>query len=480
MSPSLSTQRKVDLWNAMRLRKTSAEAALSAVKVALAAGSDPNDGYGTWVPLGWAIRHQDINIARALIEAGADINISENGKPLLAMCLLTPQMGDLVEELIARGATANPVILRTAAKRGNEHIVQWALDAGVDPNDLARAREPVLNCWPAKVPLPDGLLQATFKAPLDDKVAIKIVALIARRKNLVLLNYLLDHGQVSPAIKNKLLRAVIESRWKTGLELLLSRQYCDPTQPDAASPSPIAACANWISASPSPKQGLQVLERLLTLGYDLNATHRSPLGQTGSLTVDAFSLLTATKRSVRPALLAFLLDRNVRPVFTGFGAVSTLVHALIRANEWELLRTLPSRFPEVSWEHAKAPGLLATWAQCHGATRDRGEALDIPPEESLAIVQALPGFDLQRRNSKGESGLRTFMQRPGGSGFSKITTLLMRAGLDPFVPDANGVNDLAYVHTLNLPPGLAQGFEAQALQMRTQQSTGTSSTRRRL
>jgi hypothetical protein len=55
----------------MNLRQTCAQSAMTEVLRALAAGANPNDGYGTWIPLGWAIRNKAPEIAVVLIEAGA-------------------------------------------------------------------------------------------------------------------------------------------------------------------------------------------------------------------------------------------------------------------------------------------------------------------------------------------------------------------------------------------------------------------------
>lgn len=466
----------------MRLHSTCPNSAVAALTQALNNGSNANDGYGTWIPLGWAIRHNAPEIAALLIDCGANVNASENGKSLVSLCLLTPGMEKMVEVLVRHGAEPNGSILRVAAKRANETIVQWGLERGVDPNNLDKHREPALNTWPAKTPVPRCLMDATFCKAIPNDAATKIVDMIARRKNLSLLTHFIQHAKVSDEVKYLLLRAVIGAKWRTGLDLMLDTHYCDPRYRSANQPSPITSCAAWISLGKHSKSGLNVLSLLLEHGYDINSTHVSGVHAFEGTTIasDAFLLIAMTKRSARPALLGFLRQHNLRPVFTGNRNTDTLAHALIRCSEWELLRDLPHHYPNIHWEQPGTSSLLSTWAKYHGAERTKGEPLEMAPEESLAIVQSLPGFDLQSRNPQGETGLRTFMQRFGGSHFYKITTLLIQAGLNPFLPDACGVSDLDYAKTLKLAPGLFENFEAQALLHHTERARGGANVVRRL
>lgn len=479
-APTSNTLKKA-LWDAMRIHEKDPVSALVAVKAALASGSNPNDGYGTWIPLGWAIRYQAPDIAMILIDAGAKVDTMENWKSLVSMCLFTPNMEHMAHTLIERGAKPNASILRAAAKRGNEKIVQWALDAGVDPNNLSKSREPALNCWPSKVPLPEGLLRATFKRTIADDAACKLVTQFTRRKNLSLLNYFIEHAKVSMEVKYILLKLTVEAKWRVGLELLLKLRYCDPRYRSETQSSPITSCASWISHGKNPNNGLQVLEQLMDYGYDINSTHRmggSKLPD-APLVVEAFLLLRTTKRLARPALLAFLMEHHLQPLITGAGNTETLAHVLICCNEWELLRELEQAYPGVEWEQAGTTGLLATWARHSGINHSKEDAPDMAPEESLAIVRSLPGFDLQKRNPKGETGLRIFMQRPGGSNFTQMTTYLIQAGLNPFLPDAEGVSDLDYSKTLKLPKGARENLEAVAMLHHTDQATGGAGAARR-
>lgn len=482
MPPKLTpAQHRTELWNAMRL-ENHAEA-VSAIRLAVANGANPNDGYGVWIPLGWAIRNKAIEVARLLVDLGADINVLENRKSLLGMCLASPDLAPLVEFFIDRGAKPSAVVLAIAAKRGNERMVQWSLDAGLDPNNLQPPKAPILTLWPGRKPIPECLLQASFRATLSDATLYPIASLITRRKNLNLLQVFIDRAKgVSQDTRRHLLHLAIEARWKAGLELLLETKYANPLHQIPRWPSLVASFANWINASQNSTPGLKALDRLLRLGCDINATHRL-YQEGGHEGVDAFLLLAQIKATRRAALFSFLRERNLRPVFVASpgGQTKTLAHALIHCQDWELLRQLPALYPGVQWEHEGAPGLLSTWAVMH-APVDRRNRPDpqYPIEDTLAIVQALPGFDLHRRDLVGHSGLRTFLLRPGGHGFSKITTHLLQAGLDPSIEDREGISDLDFVARMNLAPGLREDFQALALQLKTRQSSndGSASVRR--
>ena len=479
MAMSQKTRLKVAIWNAMRLHENNPGHALAAVKAQLAEGSSPNDGYAGWVPLGWAIRNRAPEMACALVEAGADVNALENHKSMLSMCLLTPGMETVVEHLLAHGATPAGSIMASAAKRGNEHLVRWCLASGLLPNDLPRVPLPILCLWPAKKPVPDDLLLASFHPPVSIRAARKFVQLITRRKNLVLLEAFMDQAKPPDEVRHMLLRHAIEARWKTGLERLLTRGYFDPAYRNPVQPSLLVSCATWINAR-NPSPGLKVLANLLDRGHPLVMSKEPVLAQDEPLAVDPYVLLRSTPLA-RAALLDFLHARGLPPFVQASQdapVCQTLAHVLIRCRDWDALRTLSARYPGVAWEHPLAPGLLATWAATLPKDRNATPMAVEEMEASLDIVLSLPGFDLHRCNARGESGLRVFMQRPGGSGFSRITTRLLHAGLDPRRPDHQGISDLDFAATMKLPPGLLEEFQALALHLSTQKSTGSSSARR--
>lgn len=466
MAVSKKTLLKVDLWTALRLGKDDPAASLVAVKKALANGSSPNDGYATWVPLGWAIRNQSKDIARCLIHAGADVNVIENGQRLLSRCLQTAGMEDLAQELIAHGAKPSPAILRVAAKRANEKIVRWALKEGLSPNDLSKSSKPVFAYWPAKKPVPKELIAASFHGPIEDAAAKGLAEVVIRRKNKELLDCIVEHGKVSADTKDEMLKSCLSSAWREGVDRLLAAGLCDPNY-ETRRPSPIVSCAPWISRK-SPRVGLEVLEKLIAHGYSVNSGTHLPSGSPA-----AFTLLRTTKTHARPALLSLLVKHGLNPVATTPQGVHTLAHVLIAGNEWGLLGSLSQVFPGVQWEQEGALGLLATWAKGYKEPGTKptygynpnpvsyGDLID--PEESLDIVMSLPGFDLQRRDASGHTGLRNLMQRTPGMNFERLTTRLIREGLNPALPDNEGVSDLDHLEKIKITPELRASFHAATL-----------------
>lgn len=478
MSASTPNQLKAALWSALRQHETSPVLALAATRAALSNGASPNDGYGTWVPLGWAIRNKAPDLAICLIDAGADINTRENNKSMLGRCLITPGMDRVAKVLIERGVKPTGGILRTAAKCANEPILRWAMEAGVDPNDLNHDQEtrPAILYWPAKTPLPDILVRASLHRPLGKHAGQKIATLVASRKNKALLSEFTTHAIVSEAAKFDLLCACVRSTWAEGVDHLLRIRYCNPQYRDRNHGSILPVCAPWISRK-SSRRGLEVLSKLLDYGYDINAVPDPLPGQNQTPTPDAFLLFRNTSHKSRAALLSFLIDRGMRPVFMQGQVAQTLAHTLIACNEWRLLAALPNRYPAIQWEQDGAPGLLITWALKHAnptekSTSHSNLAPADPPEpftsdESLDIVQSLPGFDWQKRTTQGHSGLRLFMQRRAGANFTQITSRLMSAGISPYVPDSEGLTDIDYLDQVPLARGLRETFLGTALSFAT-------------
>lgn len=446
----------------------------AAVASALQNGSDANAGYGTWTPLGWGIRHREIDICMLLMDAGANINAIENGHSLFSLAIQDPELKPVVARMQRDGVLPNGSILNVAARIANTDIVKWAIEGGADPLMPTARKQPTITVWPVRQDIPTVLLDATFNGLIPDEVAIKIGSMIAKRKNRGLLDVFIRRAMVSDEIKTALFKSVISAKWKAGFDALMSAQYISGCAQREDLHSPIVDCVNWMGDVRHFKSGAKTLETLLRHGYDLNRAYISRKDNTGAvdLTYEPYKMLRLCQNPGRDGLFRFLYQKNISPVFDCGSQFDTLAHTLIACGEWGLLSEINTLYPHVCWEHPKSPSLLCLWAI-------HAEKQDVDPEESLDIVMCLNGFDIQKRSASGESGLRLFMKRPGGKGFTRITHALIAGGINPFEKDPNGVDDVSYCNQMNnLSPALKASFQASAMLHHTRQASSAGGARR--
>ncbi|KAL4924986.1 ankyrin repeat-containing domain protein [Aspergillus undulatus] len=132
---------------------------LDMVRELLCRSADPNDNaLDNGSPLGWAVKGGNVEVAKLLIESGADINLHS---PLATACSI--QRTDLIDLLLEHGADTHGV-LREAAKRGDEEVFNHGLTLGADPNSPNTEKYP------------------------------SMLALAARGGSPSIIKYLLDHG----------------------------------------------------------------------------------------------------------------------------------------------------------------------------------------------------------------------------------------------------------------------------------------------
>jgi hypothetical protein len=96
----------------------------------LAGGANPNEGRFLGAsPLIVALMQKNATAARALMEKGADVKITDPAGSTSLMWAVTTETGDaeLVEELLQRGVDPN------AANKAGETALQWALRRGYTP-----------------------------------------------------------------------------------------------------------------------------------------------------------------------------------------------------------------------------------------------------------------------------------------------------------------------------------------------------------
>lgn len=122
-----------------------------AITAALEAGADVNesDDWGV-TPLWYAARHGHEDAAKLLIARGADVNLTteSSGPPLLGA--IERKNGILVKLLLASGANPNAALktnsaLYLAAKSGCLECAQALVNSGAEVNALNKDREPPIH-----------------------------------------------------------------------------------------------------------------------------------------------------------------------------------------------------------------------------------------------------------------------------------------------------------------------------------------------
>ena len=227
------------------------EGDLETVERLLAEGYDPDVSLDEWTPLMLAAMNQELEIARALIEAGANVNaLSTEYGSALAVAAMTPLYSEENETAIARllvesgtdvdgtnGSSMTPLMF--AAREGKKETVLFLIEAGADVNwQDVRGWSPlkfaVQSGLPDLVSImleagadPNVMEEYPFRTPLHDAVRLGIPEVVS-----LLLdagsepNGLYDGGETLPPIFS----AITEERASI-LGLLLDAG-ANPNYPD--------------------------------------------------------------------------------------------------------------------------------------------------------------------------------------------------------------------------------------------------------
>jgi uncharacterized protein len=136
-------------------------------KVLIDAGADKDDENKNGSPLICAASHGDLDVVQALLAAGADVELTDNPPETALRLAAAFGYPDIVDELLAAGATVNSVI--EAAASGD--MAAWPISELSDVERACALRAAAVN---ERLDVIDHLLAAgtPIDAQVDDKPAI--------------------------------------------------------------------------------------------------------------------------------------------------------------------------------------------------------------------------------------------------------------------------------------------------------------------
>lgn len=470
---------------------------LAGVEAALAGGADPNAGYGGWIPMGRALRHAPAEIVMALVKAGATLDAREQHRSLVGMTAGREDCVGVLQEMLKRGAPASNGALRVAARAGNTGAVIALLKAGAplkcSKPDPHNDRDPPLTLWPERqAPAPELLVSNTFAEALDDELAERMTLAIVNDKNMITLVRFMRLAKISEQAKNTVLFHCVQRAWQEGVDHLLETGYCDATKEDPLKSPVLSAMTHWLNEKRRRGAGWKVLDRLIAYGYSPNLLHRQfslPEQPLKRETPNGFALVRRAGKDIRSKLLRVLATRGMAPVFDTLATPTTVAHLLIDMGEWRLLSQSCRQWPKTCWELPN-DGLLAAWALDHPAKAPNAYPTGDGPEESLELMLNVRGLAPGQRDRQGHSALRSVLRRhhPDERLLSskrahelpvldRLVRRLIGLGLNPFTPDEDGVDDIAYASRVGLPGEMVAGWATLALELNTA-AVGTGEHRR--
>jgi ankyrin repeat protein len=110
------------------------------VRLLLSKGADPNAGPDNDKPLMTAVSHSNLDVVRALLEAGATIEVMAYGKETPLIVAAAAGSAEIVKLLVERGADVNAqnasgnTALHMAATRGYANLARFLMENGAKPD----------------------------------------------------------------------------------------------------------------------------------------------------------------------------------------------------------------------------------------------------------------------------------------------------------------------------------------------------------
>jgi ankyrin repeat protein len=444
----------VDATIADLVRAGARDDALAQIAAGADVGVPEASGNGT-TALHWAVYQHDVELTRALLEAGADPSVRNlfGSTPLMeaaivghtALIALLLEAGADVESANYEGQTA----LMAVARTGNTEAARLLLDAGADPNAYETWGGQTALMWAAARRHPEMLrLLAEHGAdpnarsfdrvwerrttaeprPKNYDTGGMTAALFAAREGCVACIPVLKEIGADLDLGNRngvtpLLIALLNLRWDTAVALIDAG--ANPTQWDVFGRSPVyvAVDLDALLSSGHPDvpsfdrtKPIEVLERLLEAGAnpDVPLRQRQPFrnvtfdrGYRDGSGPGITPLHRAAEGGLNPAAAALLIRHGANPLMINDTAVMVV-------------------------------GVSARPGNNHSRDRSKGAGTE---EDALAMARALvdAGVDVEQRDpSTGKTALHVAVER----GHRQVVEYLLRQGASPTLESSSGETPL--------------------------------------
>jgi hypothetical protein len=389
---------------------------LSQLEEALRLGVNPDSANGNWIPLGKALRRNHPVLAMALVKAGANLQLTDQGTCLISIAASKLDLENVTLLMLENGATPAADSLHIAARTGNTTVVKALLDRGLDPNapgeQMGRHETPALALWPMHASRPPTeLIAATFTTDLTDEATIEMISYCTREKNEVLFNLLATQPSVSARARNMLLSRCISAHWDAAVNTLLDANACDPIHAGMQDAPILGVIANRLRHGKEKTKSWALLARLMDYGYHPSAKYEQfCIGRgTPHYHVNApvwLETIRSGPQAGRKRLINALIgaganlddrfERNNTP-----HAMGGLLHLLISLKDFQTLQWAVRTWPQQQWEHNYTPGVIATWAGNSCGT-------DMPIQLQRLLDM---GFDPGKCDQDGRTPLRCLLER---------------------------------------------------------------------
>lgn len=423
------------------------------VRALVASASEPEldaPGRDGMTPLLWAAQANDLEIARLLLEAGADANAGNRYGITPLWLAATNRSPRLVALLLEHGASASAALphgetaLMAAARAGDADSIRLLLEAGADPNAAESSLGETALMWAAAENHPDAI-RTLVAGGADPSVASRVLSLKPMDwLQIGMVSTVLPVGGWPP-----LLFAARENAKAAALALIEVGADPDIRDPDGLTALNIAVmnehydlAVALLEAGADPdaadRTGMTALYGAIEMANVGNMIGRPPVPR-----MDEHGALDFVR-----AALAHGADPNARltsPILAqhhGFpdrtlGAGSTPLMRAAKAHDLDAIRMLLEAGAAADARQDDGSGVLHVLATGRAARTDEDAAIE--REVLDALLEA--GAELDAAAGDGQSPLH----RAARAGNARLVTLLAERGARLDAADKEGKTPLDLV-----------------------------------